>query len=105
MQDSLSMPPCALAAVVVDQPPPGDRRQPRPRIVGRVLRPDAQGLDQRLLQCVLGGVEVLAAPHEAGQDARDEGAQCALLFGEGKRDAACDGLLDGRQRIPPGNVD
>ena len=45
----------------------------------RVLGPDAQGLDQRLLQRVLGGVEVLAPPHQARQDARDEGAQRALV--------------------------
>jgi hypothetical protein len=50
-----------------------------PRVLRRVLRPQAQRLDQRFLKCVLGGVEVLAAPDETRQHARYEGAQRALV--------------------------
>ncbi len=41
--------------------------------------PYSQRLHQRLLERVLGRVEVLAPAHEAGEDARDEGAQNALV--------------------------
>jgi hypothetical protein len=44
-----------------------------------VLGPHAQGLDQRLLQSILSGVEVLATADQARQDARDEGTQRALV--------------------------
>ena len=44
-----------------------------------MLGPHPQRLEQRLLQRVLGGVEVLAAPDQAREDPRDEGAQRALV--------------------------
>ena len=68
-----------LAAAGVDEPPGRDRRQPRARVARRVLGPDPQRLEQRLLQRVLGGVEVLAAPDQAREHPRDEGAQRALV--------------------------
>ena len=45
----------------------------------RMLGPDPQRVQQRLLQRVLGGVEVLAAPQQARQHLRDEGPQRALV--------------------------
>jgi hypothetical protein len=71
--------PGGLAAAGVDEPPGRDRGQPRARVVRRVLGPDPERLQQRLLQRVLGGVEVLAAAHQARQHPRDEGAQGALV--------------------------
>ena len=68
-----------LAAAGVDEPPGRDRRQPRARVARRVLGPHPQRLQQRLLQRVLGGVEVLAAPDQAREHARDESAQRALV--------------------------
>lgn len=71
--------PRGLAAPGVDETPGGHRRQPRARVPRRVLGPHPQRLDQRLLQRVLGGVEVLATADQAREDARDEGAQRALV--------------------------
>ncbi len=71
--------PGGLAAAGVDEPPARDRGQPRLPVAGRVLGPHPQGLEQRLLQRVLGGVEVLAAPDQPGEHARDEGAERALV--------------------------
>ena len=68
-----------LAATGVDEPPDRDRREPRLRVARRALGPHAQRLEQGLLQCVLGGVEVLAAPDQAGEHPRDEGAQGVLV--------------------------
>ena len=68
-----------LAAAGVDEPPGRDRRQPRARVARRVLGPHPQRLEQRLLQRVLGGVEVLAPPDQAREHPRDEGAQGALV--------------------------
>ena len=68
-----------LAAVGVDEPPRRDRGQPRARVARRVLGPHPQRLQQRLLQRVLGGIEVLAPPHQAREHPRDEGAQHALV--------------------------
>jgi hypothetical protein len=69
-----------LAALAgVDEPPGRDGRQPRARVARRVLGPDPQRLQQRLLERVLGGVEVLAAPDQAGEHPRDEDAQRALV--------------------------
>ena len=51
-----------LAAAGIDEPPGRDRRQPRARVARRVLGPHPQRLQQRLLQRVLGGIEVLAPP-------------------------------------------
>src|SRR6266511_5382995 len=68
-----------VAAADVDQPPGRDRRQPRLRVARRVLGPRPQRLQQRLLQRVLGGVEILAPPDQAREHPRDEGAQRALV--------------------------
>ena len=68
-----------LAAAGVDEPPGRDRRQPRARVARRVLGPHPQRLQQRLLQRVLGGIEVLAPPDQAREHPRDEGAQRALV--------------------------
>ena len=46
---------------------------------GGLLGPHPQRLQQRLLQCVLGGVEVLSPPDQAREHPRDEGAQRALV--------------------------
>src|SRR6185312_10235123 len=64
-----------LAAVGVDEPPGRDRRQPRAWVAWRMPGPHPQRLQQRLLQRVLGGVEVLAPPDQPGEYPRDEGAQ------------------------------
>ena len=50
-----------------------------------MLGPDAQRLDQRLLQRVLGGVEILAATDESREDLRHEGAEGALVERMGRR--------------------
>ena len=71
--------PGGLAAAGVDEPPGRDRGQPRARVARRVLGPDPQRLQQRLLQRVLGGVEVLAPPDQAREHPRDESAQRALV--------------------------
>ena len=44
-----------------------------------MLWPDPERLQQRLLERVLGGVEVLAPPDQAGEHPREEGAQRALV--------------------------
>ena len=74
----LAAPAGGLAAAGVDEPPGRDRRQPRARVARRVLGPHPQRLQQRLLQRVLSGIEVLAPPDQAREHARDEGAQRAL---------------------------
>ena len=71
--------PGGLAAAGVDEPPRRHRGQPRARVARRVLGPHPQRLQQRLLQRVLGGVEVLAPPDQAREHPRDEGAQGALV--------------------------
>ena len=58
-----------LAAAGVDEPPGRDRRQPRARVARRGFRPHPQRLQQRLLQRVLGGIEVLAPPDQAREHA------------------------------------
>ena len=68
-----------LAAAGVDEPPGRDRHQPRARVARRVPGPHPQRLEQRLLQRVLGGIEVLAPPDQAREHPRDEGAQRALV--------------------------
>ena len=75
----LTAQPGGLAAAGVDQPPRRDRGQPRARVARRVLGPRPQRLQQRLLQRVLGGVEVLAPPDQPGEHPRDESAQRALV--------------------------
>ena len=64
-----------LAAAGVDEPPGRDRRQPRAWVARRVLGPHPQRLQQRLLQRVLGGIEVLAPPDQAREHPRHESAQ------------------------------
>ena len=71
--------PGGLAAAGVDEPPRRDRGQPRARVVRRVLGPHPQRLQQRLLERVLGGIEVLAPPDQAREHPRDERAQLALV--------------------------
>ncbi len=68
-----------LAAAGVDEPPGRDRRQPRARVARRMLGPHPQRLEQRLLQRVLGGVEVLAPPDQSREHPGDERAQRALV--------------------------
>lgn len=68
-----------FAAVGVDEPPGRDRRQPRLRVARWVLGPDPERLQQRLLQRVLGGIEILTAADQAGEHPGDEGAQGALV--------------------------
>ena len=64
-----------LAAAGVDEPAGRDRRQPRARVARRGFRPHSQRLQQRLLQRVLSGIEVLAAPDQACEHPRNESAQ------------------------------
>jgi hypothetical protein len=75
------LPPVAggLAAAGVDEPPGRDRVEPRARVARRVVGPHPQRLEQRLLQRVLGGVEVLATADQAREHARDERAQRDLV--------------------------
>ena len=68
-----------LAAAGVDEPPGRDRRQPRTRVARRVLGPHPQRFQQRLLQRVFGGIEVLAPADQAREHPRDESAQRALV--------------------------
>ena len=77
--DLLAAVPGGLAAVGVHEPPRRDRGQPRGRIARRVLGPDPERLQQRLLERVLGGGEVLAAADQAREHARDEDAHRALV--------------------------
>jgi len=49
------------------------------RVARRVLGPHPQRLQQRLLQRVLGAIEVLAAADQAREHPRDEGAQRAVV--------------------------
>ena len=92
----LAAPASALASSRVDEPPARHGGEPRPRIARRVLGPRAEGLDQRLLQRVLGCVEVLAAADETREDMGDEGAQGALVQlcrGRCDRSSALDGTF------------
>src|SRR5918997_4137160 len=67
------------AAGGVDEPRGRDRRQPRARVARRVRGPHPQRLQQRLLQRVLGGIEVLAPPDQAREHLRDESPQRPLV--------------------------
>jgi hypothetical protein len=71
--------PGGLAAAGVDQPPRRDRGQPRARVVWRMLGPNPERLQQRLLERILGGIEVLAPSDQAREHPRDDGAQGALV--------------------------
>jgi len=68
-----------LPAAGIDEPTRRDRCQPRLRLTRRVLGPDPQRLQHRLLECVLGVVEVLAPADHACENPGDEGAQHALV--------------------------
>ena len=69
--------PGRLAATRIDETPGRHRHEPRSRVARRLLRPDPQRLQQRLLEGVLGRAEVLAAADQDREHPRDEGAQCA----------------------------
>ena len=84
-----------LAAAGVDKPPRRNGRQPRARIARRVFGPHPERLQQRLLERVLGGIEVLAPSNEAGEHPRDEGAQCALIQPSRRLRITPDQLSDG----------
>ena len=95
----LAAEPCGLAAAGVDEPPRRDRGQPCPRVARRVLGPDPQRLQQRLLQRVLGGVEVLAPPDQAREHARDEGAQRVLVQPSHRRVGHAGSVVGGRSHM------
>ena len=69
----------ALAAACVDEPARRDHREPRARIARRVLGPHPQRVQQRLLQRILGCIEVLAATDEAREHPGHERAQHPLV--------------------------
>src|SRR5581483_3628498 len=75
----LAAPPGGLAATGVDEPPGRGRLEPTVPVARRVLGPHPQRLEQRGLQRVLGGIEVLSAPNQTRKHAGDEGAQRALV--------------------------
>ena len=62
-----------LATAGIDKPPGRDRRQPRARRARRVLGPHPQRLQKRLLERVLSGIEVLAAPDQAREQPAGRG--------------------------------
>src|SRR5438874_1018328 len=64
---------------VVDQPPRGDRYQPRPR-VGRqpFVAPLERSREQRLLDCVFTSVELPVPPKQRAEDLRRQIAQQVL---------------------------
>ncbi len=75
----LATPARTFAADGVDHAARGDLNQPVARAVRQPrLGPLAGGRDERLLDGVLGGVEVVVAPHEDAEDLRRELAQQAL---------------------------
>jgi hypothetical protein len=76
---SSSRPARALASMLVDQPAGGGRQEPAIGVVGdAVPRPVVGGGDQRLLDGVLGGVEVARAAGERAKDLRRQIAQQVL---------------------------
>ncbi len=80
-RDVLVLPPAprGLAAHLVDQPPPGDRHEPRPRVLRQpVARPLHGRRQERLLHRVLARAPLPVAPHERPEDLRRELAQQAL---------------------------
>ena len=88
-----------LAAAGVDEPPGRHRGQPRARVARRVLGPYPQRLQHRLLQRVLGGVEVLAAPDQAREHPRNESAQCALVRPSGRLVDHAASVVGGRSHM------
>src|SRR3982074_764700 len=62
------------------QPPEGDRDHPAERVVGTTpFWPGSRGGNERLLGCVLGGVEVAVAAYPRAEDLRRQEAQQNLL--------------------------
>ena len=71
--------PGSLAPPLVHESAAGDGRQPRPGIVrAAVARPVLGGRDQRVLDSVVGGVEIAGAARQRGEDPRREVAQQVL---------------------------
>src|SRR5512132_1284470 len=75
--DRLLPAPASLrTAQLVDQPPRRDPDQPAAGVVrGTGHRPLLRGGEQRLLNRVLGGIEVAVPPHERAEDLRRKLAQ------------------------------
>ena len=68
-----------VASPLVDQPPLGGLDQPAARLLrNAVSRPVHGGREQRLLDGVLGGVEVAVPAHERAEDLRRQLAQQVL---------------------------
>ena len=74
----LSVAPGCVAAVLVDQPPRRRGHQPAERVLGDPVAPVGVGDDERLLDGVLGAVEVAVPSDEDGEDLRRELAQQVL---------------------------
>ena len=73
------MPACALAAVVVDQPPRSRLQEPATGLLGNAVpRPVPGRGDERLLDRVLGGVEIPEGAGEQAEDLRCQLTQQAL---------------------------
>ncbi|CAM5360631.1 hypothetical protein SVIOM342S_09131 [Streptomyces violaceorubidus] len=78
--DAVLAPPAGgLGAGRVEEPPPGHGDQPPLRVPGRVGRPGADRLDQRVLDRVLGRREVGSAADEGGQHAGREAPDQGLV--------------------------
>jgi hypothetical protein len=74
-----SLPAGPFAAELVGHPAGGDRDQPPRGAVGHPARgPLRRGGQQRLLDRVLGGLEVAEMPHQRGEDLRRQPAQQVL---------------------------
>jgi len=79
LRGGLALPACVLAAVVVDQPPLGRLDQPAARLLrNAVPRPVLGGGDERLLNGILGRVEIAEPAGEHAEDLRRQLAQQAL---------------------------
>src|SRR5215475_12694183 len=79
----LASPPCVLAPQLIGQTTSADGDQPAAGIVRDALRRPLQGRrEERLLDSVLGKVEVAIAAHERAEDARRELTQ-QVLGGKG----------------------
>ena len=68
----LACPARRLTAPCVDESPHGHGAQPGGRVTRRVLGPDPQRLDDRLLHGILGSRELLPAAQQAGEHVRCE---------------------------------
>ena len=89
----LAIRPCLLAPALVDEPPAGRPLQPRPRVLRDAFaRPMIGRRDQRLLDGVLGRVEVARLASERADDLRRKVAQQVLDVG---------GIGDHALRAPP----